>query len=66
MIACDCPYVFLVLINYDILILFIDIDECDTYYNGGCAHTCINEVGSYICSCENGYSLQADFRSCNG
>ncbi|KAL4230507.1 Complement component 4 binding protein [Mactra antiquata] len=32
----------------------VDIDECE-FDNGGCEHTCVNIVGSYFCTCNNGY-----------
>ena len=42
-----------------------DIDECVN--NGsGCDHNCANLLGSYECSCRQGYSLAADGFSCNG
>ncbi|XP_053373877.1 fibrillin-1-like isoform X2 [Mercenaria mercenaria] len=31
-----------------------DIDEC-RMDNGGCEHSCINVIGSFFCTCENGY-----------
>ena len=43
---------------------FLDINEC----NGDhfCDHNCINVEGSYICSCDPGYELQPDGRTCEG
>ncbi|CAH1271521.1 FCGBP [Branchiostoma lanceolatum] len=41
-----------------------DVDECDTG-NGGCDHTCSNTDGSYDCSCNTGYSLNADGHACD-
>ena len=43
----------------------LDVNECATN-NGGCSHTCINTIGSFVCSCMAGYTLGADSRSCNG
>lgn len=43
----------------------IDIDECSTN-NDGCAHNCTNTIGSYQCSCEDGYILNKDNHSCEG
>ena len=41
-----------------------DVDEClDS--NGGCEHVCNNTKGSYLCSCEEGYALNEDGRTCS-
>ena len=42
-----------------------DIDECMAGTHQ-CEHNCTNTVGSYTCSCHDGYSLSADGRRCNG
>ena len=42
-----------------------DVNECLTN-NGGCAQICNNTIGSFRCSCNSGYSLFADARSCEG
>ena len=44
-------------------IITSDIDECADD-SGGCAHVCVNEVGSYSCSCRSGYQLANDGRGC--
>ena len=41
-----------------------DINECNG--NHACDHNCTNVDGSYICSCDPGYELQSDSRSCEG
>ena len=47
-------------------IFFADIDECNIT-NGGCEHICYNSVGSYLCSCYSGYSLQLfNGHNCSG
>jgi hypothetical protein len=47
-------------------IIFIDIDECSEG-TSGCAHTCINNVGSYRCSCRTGFVVSAsDEYGCEG
>ncbi|OXB61755.1 hypothetical protein ASZ78_002320 [Callipepla squamata] len=40
-----------------------DIDEC-LVNNGGCDHFCRNTVGSFECSCQKGYKLLTDERTC--
>ena len=45
--------------------MIIDIDECKRS-NGGCDHHCNNTIGSYYCSCNDGYSLGKDNLSCKG
>ncbi|XP_066294608.1 uncharacterized protein [Branchiostoma lanceolatum] len=40
-----------------------DIDECSTL-NGGCSQTCNNTVGSYNCSCNEGFVLDGDGHNC--
>ena len=42
-----------------------DVDEC-LDNNGGCNHTCTNIVGSYECSCWQGYFLSNDQHTCAG
>ena len=42
-----------------------DIDEC-TLNIAGCDHNCINTFGSFTCSCQVGYKLAANGRSCDG
>lgn len=36
-----------------------DTNEC-LVNNGGCEHNCTNTLGSYICSCNDGFDLEAD------
>ncbi|XP_055525021.1 tolloid-like protein 1 [Wyeomyia smithii] len=40
-----------------------DVDEC-AVNNGGCQHECKNTLGSYVCSCHNGYMLQDNGHDC--
>ncbi len=42
----------------------IDVDECLTS-NGGCDHSCTNIIGSYNCTCTDGYSLKNQ-HNCEG
>ena len=50
---------------YQILLTISDNDECSNS-NHGCEHICVNELGSYRCSCRNGYQLGVDGKSCLG
>ena len=43
----------------------IDIDEC-RLETDQCAQNCHNNVGSYTCSCNVGYTLNSDGRHCDG
>ena len=49
-----------------IIILHLkDIDECIVNDNEDCDHNCTNTIGSYVCSCTDGYYLMSD-NSCSG
>jgi len=43
--------------------IFLDINEC---VNSTCEQNCNNTIGSYDCSCDEGYSLAMDVHSCLG
>ena len=45
------------------IICISDIDECT---EDPCDHDCTNTNGSFTCSCNNGYELDDNGRSCNG
>ena len=45
--------------------MFSDINEC-LLNNGNCSQSCTNINGSYTCSCQLGYNLNANNGSCNG
>ena len=45
--------------------LLADVNECDTG-NGGCDHNCTNVVGSYACSCNEGFFLDGNLHTCLG
>ena len=47
-----------IIINY-----IPDINECT---ENPCDQNCTNTVGSFTCSCNNGYELDRNNRSCNG
>ncbi|KAL1459848.1 hypothetical protein WDU94_011801 [Cyamophila willieti] len=40
----------------------VDIDECVHF--GICDQLCTNTYGSYVCSCEHGFELQSDGKTC--
>lgn len=42
---------------------FTDKDEC-ALNNGGCQDLCTNTVGSYQCTCQNGYTLHENRHDC--
>ena len=44
---------------------FIDIDECAANTDG-CDQLCTNIAGSFQCSCNSGYSLASNGRTCFG
>ena len=46
-------------------LICVDINEC-IEETDDCAQNCINTNGSYICSCNTGYYIDIDGRSCNG
>ncbi|PIK44513.1 bone morphogenic protein 1 [Apostichopus japonicus] len=39
------------------------MDECENN-NGECQHTCINTLGSYMCTCRNGFTLHENGHDC--
>lgn len=41
------------------------MDEC-SFSEFLCQHECVNQPGSYFCSCPPGYVLLEDNRSCQG
>lgn len=42
-----------------------DIDECQEDTDG-CSQLCINNDGSFTCSCNSGYRLKSDKKTCEG
>ena len=45
------------------MLVLTDINECSTS-NGGCDHVCTNTEGNISCSCNSGFTLATDGRSC--
>lgn len=37
----------------------VDIDEC-VMFNGGCEQVCVNQAGSFNCTCKPGFELRTD------
>ena len=52
-------------IRYFTIMVTIDIDECSMQVDE-CDHTCNNTLGSYTCSCNDGYLLDRNGLQCNG
>lgn len=44
--------------------IYIDVNECESVSPKVCQHTCENTVGSFICTCPNGYTLSSDGINC--
>ena len=42
-----------------------DHDECSTSHHG-CEYKCNNFHGSFFCSCDSGYELNNDNKTCSG
>ena len=47
------------------LIFYSDINECEQGLDR-CDHNCANTVGSYNCTCMDGYELESDNYTCTG
>ena len=45
--------------------VILDIDEC-TRNISGCNQNCTNTNGSYFCSCDPGYEIENDNKTCIG
>lgn len=48
-----------------IIYLTLDINECE-YDKGGCSHECVNDVGSFHCTCPHPLVLSDDKLNCRG
>ena len=44
-------------------IFLADEDECQKD-NGRCQHQCVNTIGSYHCTCREGFALEKDKHGC--
>nr|XP_054760703.1 neurogenic locus notch homolog protein 2-like [Lytechinus pictus] len=56
---CICPR------GYTGATCFQDVDECSNQ-NGGCEHICRNILGSYVCFCPLGSTVNPDGHTCSG
>lgn len=52
-------------VNVSYILDFVDVDECKKK-NGGCEHNCCNTAGGYYCTCNAGYALKIDKKTCAG
>ncbi len=64
-LGCDGKSLTMIGILQCTLYIFSDIDEC-IENTDGCAQTCTNNVGSFVCSCDIGYFLAANNMGCDG
>jgi len=63
-----CYGIYIVIFGYCLCTesyIIADANEC-VLNTDGCAHNCSNTIGSYMCSCETGYSLDDDDHGCTG
>ena len=58
-----CLVIIYSILKINLIIIYLDKDEC-AVSNGGCQHECRNTVGSYECSCHNGYMLHENKHDC--
>ena len=49
--------------SFSLVFAHIDIDECSEG-TSGCNQICSNTLGSYTCSCQDGYELDIDNHTC--
>ena len=47
------------------LLCDVDIDECEVG-TSNCTQICRNKDGGFSCSCEGGYEIDSDNRTCKG
>ena len=55
--------------SYDVQLIFpknVDLNECTEADRGGCAQGCQNSIGGFQCFCGDGFTLNADNKTCNG
>ena len=49
-----------------VFLIILDTNECLSSDLNQCDHICTNTNGSYTCSCNTGYRLLVDGKSCQG
>ena len=47
------------------VICHVDVDECSDGTHQ-CMQNCNNTLGSYVCTCDSGFIIDADARTCDG
>ena len=50
---------------YNVNLICLDVDECAAG-SSGCAHVCVNTMGSFACGCRDGFQLNSDQFTCTG
>jgi hypothetical protein len=63
-IHCSWPGKGIQLLSFQPNIFICDVNECDQLDQGGCQHQCLNTYGSYSCTCNPGFNLQSDGKTC--
>ena len=58
------------MVTWHSLVLFcsrasLDTNECASD-NGGCDQNCVNNNGGFSCTCNSGYTLNSNGKSCDG
>lgn len=56
----------MILENFNILILFVDVDECSLKPSVCGTAVCKNIPGDFECECPNGYRYDPSSKSCKG
>ena len=65
MCVCVCVCGIRCVSELQFLFFLLDTNECASN-NGGCDQNCFNQIASYYCTCNEGYTLDGDKHTCNG